>query len=256
MKLKIDIVVEARTASERLPGKVTMKILNRTVLDLMIERLKKINNINDIIIATTVNKNDDVIEEIAIKNNVKFFRGSELDVLGRVTAAVKKFKTEIVVQITGDSPLIDKGISEEMITFFINNYEKYDFVSNDAGFYNKKYSQEYPAGLTLKVFKSSLLKKIEKTTKNPVDREHVVNYILKNPDQFKIFSYKATRQFYRTDLRLTLDYLEDFNLIKSIFENLYPKNKDFQLADILNFLDNNPEIKKLNYGRHQKEYNY
>lgn len=256
MNKKIDIIVEVRTASKRLPGKVIMKILNRPVIDLMIERLKRIKQINDIIIATTTNTNDDIIEKIAKENHIKCFRGSEADVLGRVTEAIKFFKTDIVVQITGDNPLVDKKITEELISFFLKNYKNYDFICNDAGIYNSKFKIEYPMGLNTKVFKSSILIDVEKNTNNAVDREHVVNYILKNPNQFKILSYKAPQELCRQDIRLTLDYLEDFKLIKLIYENLYPKNKNFDINDIINFLDKNTEIKNLNSNCSQKVYKY
>ena len=253
---KVDIIVEARLSSKRLPKKVMLKVLNRPLLDLMIERLKQINFVKSIIIATTTNKEDDAIEKIAIKNKVNYFRGSELDVLGRVTKAIIKNKTDIVVQITGDNPLADKNVVENLIKFFIKNYERYDFVSNDAGIYNSKFTQEYPMGLNTKVFKSSLLLKVEKLTSNPVDREHVVNYILKNCDKFKILSHKAPQELCRPELRFTLDYLEDFNLIKLVFENLYPKNSNFSILDVINFLDNNPKIKNINSNRKQQIYKY
>jgi spore coat polysaccharide biosynthesis protein SpsF len=256
MKKKIDIIVEARTNSKRLPGKLLMKILDRPVLDLMIERLKTINQINDIIIATTINKDDDIIEQIAKENNVKFFRGSEEDVLGRVVGVINFFKTDIVVQITGDNPLVDKNLTEELISFFLDNYKKYDFICNDAGIYNSKYKKEFPLGLNTKIFKSSILIEVEKKTKNPVDREHIVNYILKNSDQFKVLSYKAPPQLCRQDVRLTLDYMEDFNLIRLVYENLYPQNKNFNIMNVIDFLDKNLKIKNLNSKCLQKIYKY
>jgi len=256
MKKKIDIIVEARTFSTRLPGKVLLKVLNRPLLDLMIERLKLISKIDSIIIATTINEKDNEIEKLAKNNNVKCFRGSETDVLGRVVMAAKEFKTDIIVQTTGDNPLVDKNVSEQLINFFINNYEIYDFVSNDAGIYNSKFKQEFPMGLNTKVFKSSLLFDVEKKTKNPVDREHVVNYILKNYQQFKVHDFKAEKIYSRPDLRFTLDYMEDYKVIKLIFENLYEKNKKFTAIDIFKFLDDNPDIKNLNTNRCQKKYTY
>jgi spore coat polysaccharide biosynthesis protein SpsF (cytidylyltransferase family) len=256
MPKKIDIIVEARTQSKRLPGKLIMKILDRPVIDLMIERLKKINKINDIIIATTTNKDDDILEKIAKENNIKCFRGEEEDVLGRVVETIKFFKTDIVVQITGDNPLVDRGLTEELISFFLDNYKKYDFICNDAGIYNSKFKKEFPMGLNTKVFKSSILIEVERKTKNPVDREHIVNYILKNFDQFKILSYKAPPKLCRQDIRLTLDYIEDFNLIKLVYENLYINNKSFSIKNIVDFLDQNPKIKNLNSSCRQKVYKY
>ena len=255
MKNKIDIIVEARTHSKRLPGKVLMKILDRPVIELIIERLKKIEKVNDIIIATTIKKNDDILE-LAKKNGVKCFRGSEDDVLGRVTKAINFFKTDIVVQITGDNPLVDKNLTEELILFFLKNQDKYDFICTDAGIYNSKFKKEYPMGLNIKVFKSSILIDAEKKTKNSLDREHVVNYILKNSDQFKILSYKAPPKLCRQDIRLTLDYMEDFKVIKLVYENLYPKNNNFDIYEIVNFLDKNSEIKNLNSNCNQKVYKY
>jgi len=253
---KVDIIVEARLSSKRLPKKVMLKVLNRPLLALMIERLKQINFVKNIIIATTTNKEDDAIANLAINSRVKFFRGSENDVLGRVAHAVTENMTDIVVQITGDTPLVDKKITESIIEFYISNQNKYDFVSNDVGVYNKAFKQEFPLGLSTKVFDSSLLLEIEKTTNNPIDREHVVNYILKNHKKYKIYNFKAEKKYCRPDLRLTLDYLEDYKLIKSIYENLYKKNNNFSAIDIFNFLDKNPNIKKLNSRCKQQKYNY
>ena len=256
MKKKIDIIVEARLSSKRLPKKVLLQVLERPLLDLMIERLKKINFVEDIIVATTTNKNDDEIINLAKNSGVKFFRGSENDVLGRVVGAAKENKTDIIVQITGDNPLIDKEVSENIIKYYIANQDKYDFVSNDIGIYNDTFKQEFPMGLNTKVFSFSLLRDIEKITNNPVDREHVPNYILKNYNKYRIKNFKAENKYCRPDLRFTLDYLEDFKVIKSIYENLYKKNKNFTATDIFNFLDKNPDIKKINSHRKQQKYNY
>jgi len=253
---KVDIIVEARLSSKRLPKKVMLKVLNRPLLDLMIERLKQINFVKSIIIATTTNKEDDEIANLASNSGVKFFRGSERDVLGRVAHAATENMTDIVVQITGDTPLVDKKVTENIIEFYISNQSKYDFVSNDIGFYNKAFKQEFPLGLSTKVFDSSLLLKIEKITNNPIDREHVVNYILKNHKKYRICNFKAEKKYCRPDLRFTLDYLEDYKLIKSIYENLYEKNNNFSAIDIFNFLDKNPNIKKLNSHCKQQKYNY
>jgi len=256
MKKKIDIIVEARLSSKRLPKKVMLKVLERPLLDLMIERLKRINFIENIIIATTTNKIDDEIVNLANDIGVKFFRGSENDVLGRVVEAAKENKTDIIVQITGDNPLVDKEIAESIIKFYTVNQNKYDFVSNDVGIYNDSFKQEFPMGLNTKVFPSSLLFGVEKITTNIVDREHVPNYILKNSHKYKVHNFKAENKYSRPDLRFTLDYQEDYEVIKLIYENLYEKNKNFSAVDIFDFLDKNPDIKKINSHRKQQKYNY
>ena len=256
MKKKIDIIVEARLFSTRLPGKVMLKVLKRPLLALMIERLKQINFVENIIIATTTNKIDDEIVNLANNSGVKFFRGSESDVLGRVVGAAKENKTDIIVQITGDNPLVHKEIVENIIKFYTANQDKYDFVSNDAGIYNDAFKQEFPMGLNTKVFASSLLFDVEKITTNLVDREHVVNYILKNCNKYRVHNFKAENRYCRPDLRFTLDYPEDYKVIKLIYENLYEKDKNFSAIDIFDFLDKNPDIKKMNSHRKQQKYNY
>lgn len=222
----------------------------------MIERLKRIKQANDIIIATTKLKVDDKIVAVAKKLNVKFFRGSEKDVLGRVFYAAKKFKTDIIVEITGDTPLIDPEISDSIIKFFLKKNNQIDYLSNDLGIHNKKYKMLSPIGLSTKVFSTKLLARINKITSNPVDREHVANYIVKNPKKFRLYNYKINKNISRPDLRFTLDYKEDFIVIQKIFQNLYYKNSLFDTFDIINFLDKNRKIKNLNKNCIQSTYNY
>lgn len=243
-------------SSNRLPGKPLLNILNKTVLELMIERLKLINNIDDIIIATTTNSSDDPIIEIANKMNVLVFRGSENDVLGRVLNAATKFKTDIIVEITGDNPLIDKHISELIINFYLNNNNKYDFVSNDACVYDENYTFSCSNGFNTKVFSTNLLLEISKLTNHPVDREHVVNYIFKGNQKYKIYNFKVGKPYNRSDIRLTLDYIEDYLVIKKVYEHLYPINPNFDARKIIEFLDKNPSMKELNSNCVQKKYTY
>jgi len=253
---KIDVIVEARMTSTRLPGKILLESAGRPLLELMIERLKHFSLINDIIIATTTNISDNTIEDLANRNDVLCFRGSENDVLGRVLNAAHKFNTNIIVQITGDMVLTDKIISEKVINFFLNNQNDFDFVSNDASLYNDNYKQSFPNGFNTKVYTTALLAKVANETNHPVDREHVVNYILKNYKNYRIHNFEAENSYRRTDLRLTLDYPEDYKVINCIYEALYPINPNFTALDIFNFLDENPDIKKINANCTQAKYLY
>ena len=205
-----------------------------------------LNFVKDIIIATTTNKIDDEIVNLANNSGVKFFRGSESDVLGRVVGAAKENKTDIIVQITGDNPLVHKEIVENIIKFYTANQDKYDFVSNDAGIYNDAFKQEFPMGLNTKVFASSLLFDVEKITTNLVDREHVVNYILKNCNKYRVHNFKAENRYCRPDLRFTLDYPEDYEFLKRIFNELYIPNNVFSLFEIIKLLKTKPELMSIN----------
>ena len=245
-------IIPARSGSKRLPKKNILPLSGKPLIAWTIQAALSSNYIDKCIVSTE----SDEIANLATNSGVKFFRGSEKDVLGRVARAVTENMTDIVVQITGDTPLVDKKVTENIIEFYMSNQNKYDFVSNDMGVYNKTFKQEFPLGLSTKVFDSSLLLKIEKITNNPIDREHVVNYILKNHKKYRIYNFKAEKKYCRPDLRFTLDYLEDYKLIKSIYENLYEKNNNFSAIDIFNFLDKNPSIKKLNSHCKQQKYNY
>lgn len=253
---KIDVIVEVRTNSKRLPGKVLKKICKKTILELMIERLKRIKFAKDIIVATTELKTDDKIVAIARKLNIKFFRGSTNDVLGRVLSAAKKFKTDIIVEITGDTPLVDPDISDSIIKFFLDNSHKFDYVSNDLGIHNKKYKMTSSLGLSTKVFFTKLLSEINLKTSNSMDREHVANYIVKNNKKYRLHNYKVNKKVSRPDLRFTLDYKEDLLVIKKIYQEFYFAKPCFSTHDIINFLDKNPYIKNLNKKCVQLTYNY
>jgi spore coat polysaccharide biosynthesis protein SpsF len=254
--LKIDIIVEARTSSTRFPNKVLKKIGNKRTLEIMIERLKKIKFISDIIIATTNNKYDDEIVKLAKNNGVGYFRGSEKDVLKRVLLAAKKFKTDVIVEITGDNPLIDYKISNQVISYYLKNKKKFDYVSNDISLYLKNSSVNGPLGFSTKVFSTKLLSRINLLTKNLIDREHVVNYIVKNPKKFKIKNVNLPKFLRKKNFRLTMDYKEDFEVIKKVYLSLYPKNKSFTSIDIVKFFENYPKINLINANCKQAKYNY
>ncbi len=234
---KPSIIIEARTSSRRLPRKTLMKICGLSTIELMIERVKRVKNINKIILATTNKKCDIELVEIAKKQGIDFFCGSENDVLSRVLKAAQKFSVDVIISLQGDSVLIDPKCVDEALSFFLNN--KFDYVSSAL-------SNTFPIGMETQVFKRSVLEKVAKLTKNPVDREHVTLFIYKNPQIFKISGIKALKKFRRPELNLVLDEKKDFELIKIIFENLYFSNPSFSLSDIIFFLDNNPHLKNIN----------
>ena len=253
---KVDIIVEARSKSKRFPNKVLKKIDNKTVLEIMINRLKNINGINDIIIATTRNKEDEKIVQIAKKNNVKFYKGSENDVLKRVLLAAKKFKTEIIVEITDDNILVDYKISNEIVKFYLKNRKKYDFVSNDIEIYLDNKKSNGPLGFSTKVFTTKILSKVDKLTKNPIDREHVANYIVKNHKKFRIKNISLPKFLKKENFRLTMDYKQDYEVIKRVYKKLYPRNKNFTAIDIVDYFKKNPKIKLINFNCIQAKYIY
>jgi len=240
--MNIVCTVEARMGSSRLPGKTMMKILGKPMLELMIERLKRTKQINDIIIATTTEPKDEVIAELAKKVNVKYFRGSEEDVLGRVLDAAKSIDADVIVQTTGDCPLIDPVVLDMIIEEYLNN--DYDYVCNiNSPEYNPFLSSNFPVGLDAHVFSVKILEKVVQLTDDPFDHEHVSVYIYDHPEKFKIHCIKAPEEYNYPELWLSVDQKEEFDLIKKIFESLYPKNPEFSILDVIEFLKNDPVLK-------------
>lgn len=240
--MKVVCIIQARTGSTRLPGKILKKICDKTVLEHDIERIKRIKNIDEIVIATTDKTQDDLIVNEALRLNIKYFRGSENDVLSRYYYAAKKYNADIIVRVTSDCPLIDSKVSEETINYYLNN--KFDYVSNT-------YERTFPRGLDTEVFSFKLLEKAFKETKDQIYREHVTTYFWKNPNIFSIGCYKSDVNY--SKYRLTLDTKQDLKLIKKIYYSLYKKDKYFTLYDIIDLLNNNEELTEINNMIEQKK---
>jgi spore coat polysaccharide biosynthesis protein SpsF len=229
--MKINATIEARMGSSRLPGKVLLEVLGKPILWWMVERVKKSKFIDNIIIATTISKKDDDIVKFCRKYNIDYFRGSEENVLDRVLKAHKKFNTDIIVELTGDCPLIDANIIDQCINFYLKN--DYDYVSNCV-------ERSYPDGMDVQVYNTKILEEISKQNDlTDLDKEHVTPYIYQS-GKYKIYTLIAPKQYFYPDLGLTLDTKEDFEVIKQILEHF--NKKDFSLKDILKFLDKNPQI--------------
>ncbi|CAM2881777.1 cytidylyltransferase domain-containing protein [Clostridium sporogenes] len=243
--MKVVCIVQARVGSTRLPGKVLKKICGKTILEHDIDRLRRVKNIDEIIIATTTLKKDnDIVKECKILG-VKYFRGSEDDVLSRYYYAAKENNADVVVRITSDCPLIDPEISENIIKYYIDNKNKYDYVSNTI-------DRTYPRGLDTEVFSFKALEKAFKEAVSSRDKEHVTPYIWRNSKFFKLSQYKNSKNY--SDLRWTLDTIEDFELIDTIYKLLYPNmNSKFQFDNILDLYDKYPELKSINVNVKQKE---
>jgi len=223
--------------SSRLPGKVLAEAEGRPMLELMVERLKFVPELDEIVIATTVNTKDDAVEALAKRLGVGCWRGSEDDVLVRVLDAATAHKADVIVELTGDCPLIDPAI----VSRVIRRYRELgaDYVSNCL-------EVTFPSGMETQVFARDILADVARRTSDPVDHEHVSYFIYRHPELFSLGNVPAEGIEARTDLRLTLDEPADLALIREVFAALRPKRKDFSLGDIVRFLDDNPAIAALN----------
>jgi len=232
--------------SSRLPGKVLKKISGKPVLQILIERLSKSEYIDEIIIAATDRPDDDPIGKLGKKLGIFTFRGSEDDVLGRVVGAVESVRGDVIVEITGDCPLIDPAVVDSVIGKYLSEDQKYDYVTNIG--YVGDSIREIPIGMDVRVFSFQDLKKISETTSDPEDREHVSLFFFRTgKDKYKLLNIDTPEKWKREyNPRLCLDTKEDFELIKKIYETLSASNENFTLEDILNYLDKNREDLKVN----------
>lgn len=234
---KIDAIIEARMSSTRLPGKVMLKVNKLPMIELLVDRLRQSKKIRKIIIATTTNKKDRDILNWAKKKKIYSFQGKEEDVMHRVWSAAKTYNVKHILNITGDCPLIDP----QLISQFINMYN-----SNDCEYLNNCKIRSYPIGMDIQIYPTSALEKSLLMTKNKKHREHVTLHILENPNIFNHLNVIAPPELYYPKLGLTLDEPNDYLLIKKIFQNFHLKKKYFTCLDIINFLNKNPKIKKIN----------
>ena len=236
--MRIGSIIEARMSSTRLPGKVLLKVKNKTILDHLVKRIKLVNKINKIIISTTTNKTDQKIVNWCKKKKINFFRGSENNVLERVYLTAKKYELDIIVLITGDCPIIDHNLISETLNVFLKN--KADYVSNN-------HIRTYPDGMDVQVLNFKSLKKSYKIARGKLEKEHVTLNIRRNPKLFKPIYIMAPDELHWPELGLTLDELGDYKLIKKIIEIFYNvKNYNFSCKDIVNLIRKKPYLLKLN----------
>ena len=211
-----------------------------------IDRLKKCKEIDEIVIATTDKEDDDKIVNEAKKLSVKYFRGSENDVLSRFYYAAKENNADIVVRVTSDCPCIDFEILDKMLLYFKEKYKEkqVDYLSNTI-------KRTYPRGYDIEIFTFSALEKSYINAKKEYEREHVTPYIYDKTNNFLKLSFENTEDY--SKYRVTLDTIEDYTVIKNIFENLYYKNPYFKLNDVVQYLNNNLHIVDINKHIEQKK---
>lgn len=242
---KIVVTIEARMTSSRLPGKVLMPFAGKPALQRMIERIRHSKYADEIVVATTINKTDDCVAELCRRLGVGCFRGSEYDVLSRVLGAAKEHKADIIVELTGDCPLIDpEHIDKTIEEFFENNV---DVATN-------VFPLSLPIGFDVQVFPVSTLEEVGNLTNDYLDRVHVSIYMYNHPEKFKIRNWTADEDCYWPEMRVTLDEKADYDLINIIFEKLLLQNENFSARDVIQLLRREPELVEINKNVRQKDH--
>jgi spore coat polysaccharide biosynthesis protein SpsF len=230
----IGCIVQARIGSSRLPGKTLLKIDDKkTVLEFGINQLTSSNLLDKIIVATTNLKSDDVIENFVKNMNVDVFRGKSNDVLDRYFQCAKHFSIDTIVRITGDNPLVDPTIIDNLIQKFTLN--SYDYLSN-------AHVRTFPYGTEVEIFSFESLEQAWKNAILPSEREHVTPYFYNNSNLFNIHNEKQSNDI--SNLRWTVDREDDLFLVKSIVSKII--KRPILLDDILNLFSKEPKLFKIN----------
>ena len=230
--MKVVATVEARMTSSRLPGKTLMPAGGKPMLRILLERLGRVPGIDEIVVATTINAADDPIVELARTLEVGVFRGSENDVLGRVAGALAEAEAEIAVEITGDCPLIDPDMTQACIEAYIAHRDHTTYVANTTG-----PSPGAPPGFDVQVFSAAALVEIAASIHDAEAREHVSipfyrpeNRVRYRPMFLSFFPPETCRQ-----VSVTLDFSEDYELIRACYEALAPSDPFFTAARVVEF---------------------
>jgi spore coat polysaccharide biosynthesis protein SpsF (cytidylyltransferase family) len=222
----------------RLPGKVMMEIDGVPLLEIMLSRVSKSKLINKAVVAISKMHNDDQIEEFCIKNGYECFRGSENDVLSRYYECAKKYNADMIIRLTADCPLIDPSIIDNVIKLFCN--KNVDYAANTV----PPETSTFPDGSDVEVFSFKALERANAEASDPKDREHVTFYFWKYNNGFKTVQLNCNEDW--SKYRFTVDYPEDFDVIKFIMKELSKRNIFGHLKDIIEIFDLNPEIKQKN----------
>ncbi len=253
--MNIVAIIQARTGSTRLPGKILLPLAGKELLARMLERVAHAAEIDRLIVATTWNQADDEVVKICRREGFPCFRGHETDLLDRHFRAASDWAADAVVKIPSDCPLIDPRVIDRVISLYRENSHRFDYVSN-------LHPPTYPDGNDVEVMSMSVLETAWREAEKNFEREHTTPFIWDRPERFHIgnVSWEVGKDYSKSH-RWTIDYLEDYRFIKAVYEHLYNIRPDFGLHDILALLIKHRHIAAINrkyagvnwYRSHLKE---
>ena len=234
-------ITQARMTSSRLPGKIMKQVEGRELLDYHLTRLARSKNIDQLVVATTVNETDAPVVEFCRSREVRYFRGDENNVLERFYQCAQTFNAKTVVRVTSDCPLIDPEVVDLAIGFYCDN-EDLDYVSlAGCGF---------PRGLDVEVFSFRALEMAHQKASEGFEKEHVTPYIYRNE---KIFSCGVPPEQHESgDLRWCVDEQADFELVSRLL-TAFAGQDNFSWKDCLRVMEEHPDWKEINRDVEQKK---
>ena len=228
-------ILQARTSSSRLPRKVLCPLLGSAMILRQLERLNRSKEISKIVLATSIDESDDMLAATVETAGYAVYRGSLDDVLRRYYACAVEYAADHIVRVTGDCPLIDWRIVDDVIARHLAENNDYTHTT-----------ERFPDGLDTEVMTFTALEHAHREAQLSSEREHVTLYFRNHPERFRIGDVDCAEDY--GNLRWTVDEPCDFALVEAIYEQLYSSNPDFSMQDILVLLDEKPELRLINQG--------
>ena len=241
--MSVNAIIQARTGSTRLPGKILKRLGDVSVIERLYSRVKQTAGLDGIVIAMPQGEGDDALAEHVRQFCPNIFRGAEADVLARYAGAAVAYPSDLIVRITSDCPFFDPDILAQMLVAF--HQQKPDYMTNSL-------DPHLPRGLDADVFTAKAIHAAAKQATAAHQREHVTPFIYQNLDLFDVVGFSATPDNY-ADLRWTLDTPEDWTLIATMFDLLEVPFEQARLGDFLDLYKDHPKLRDINAAITQKK---
>jgi len=240
--MRVIATIEARMSATRLPGKVMFPLAGAPMLQRLVERVRRARLVDEVVVASTVSMPDEAIADLCRRIDCRVYRGPVEDITQRLLNAAKG--ADLIVQLTGDCPLIDPEHVDETVRRITD--AKADYASNSLN------GCTFPIGFDVRAFTMEALQRSADLSDDPVDRVHGSYFIYRNPQLFRLVGWEAPAELRWPELRLTVDEPADYELVRRVFEHLYPERLDFSARDVVTLLRKTPDWVAINSAVRQK----
>jgi spore coat polysaccharide biosynthesis protein SpsF len=258
LRPRIVAIVQARRSSTRLPDKVLLDIAGKPMLARVVERTRRAQQLDEVVVATSTDPADEAIETLCTQRGYPCYRGSLQDVLDRIYQAALSFRAQVVVRLTGDCPLIDAGLIDDLLVQFLGENQSaagpaeysypYDFAANRLP---PPWHRTYPIGLDVEVCTFQALERAWKEASLPYQREHVMPYLYEQEGRFRVLVVNHDPDY--GDLRWTVDTPADLEMARQVYARFAGRD-DFTWLDVLALFQREPQLAEINSQARQKDY--
>ena len=226
-------ILQARTSSTRLPGKVLMPLVGEPMILRQLERISRAQTLDLVVAATSDDPSDDALALAVVDAGYDLVRGSLDDVLGRFIRVIDEYQPDVVVRMTADCPLISPTVIDHVVAAF---------DASDADYASNTMVPTYPDGLDVEVVTAAALRRVATESSDIHEHEHVTLGVYRRPERFRIVNVTDPTGANHSDLRWTVDSADDFAFVEQVYAHLLPRNPEFEYTDVLAFLEAHPEL--------------